>query len=168
MSFDLYLTKEPFTDMHSKHSLWNSGFLSVTQCNKRLFHRETQRTDGVTQRKEHLRPKDPVDETLCSSVSLSVIKDYFTDMRSKHSLWNSVFLGVTPCNKRLFHRETQRTDGATQRKEHLRPKDPADGTLCFSVSLRVIKGHLKEWKKPIIEKEKLHGKQNDPASGRQP
>ncbi len=102
------------------------------------------------------------------SFDLYLTKEPFTDMHSKHSLWNSGFLSVTQCNKRLFHRETQRTDGATQRKEHLRPKDPADGTLCFSVSLRVIKGHLKEWKKPIIEKEKLHGKQNDPASGRQP
>ena len=56
MSFDLYLTREPFTNMRRTHSLWNSVFLSVTPCNKRLFHRETQRKDGATQRKEHLRP----------------------------------------------------------------------------------------------------------------
>ena len=30
--------------------------VAVSACNKRLFHRETQRKDGVTQRKEHLRP----------------------------------------------------------------------------------------------------------------
>ena len=29
--------------------------VAVSACNKRLFHREVQRKDGVTQMKEHLR-----------------------------------------------------------------------------------------------------------------
>jgi len=75
---------------------WNSVLLCVTLCNVFTYKKRNYFTEFHGEKKERHREIIP--------------------------LWNSVLLGVTPCNKRLFHRETQRKDGATQRKELTKTK----------------------------------------------